>query len=161
VLIGEDDTAMERNRTQANLLTRTTNAALRVLLGRFGLNLQGAKLLHVRGRKSGKMYSVPVNPVLVGGSRYLFSPRGETAWVKNIRVSGEGSLQLGQWTEHVRVEEVPDSEKVPIIRAYLARWHWQVGKLVGVPKDADDAALRSIASKHPVFRILPERTSES
>jgi len=114
----------------------------------------------VRDRKSGKAYRVPVNPVGVGGERYLFSPRGETAWVKNIRVAGEGTLRVGRRTEPIRVAEVPDAEKVPIMRAYLDRWHWQVGSLVGVPKDADDAALRGIAPKHPVFLIVRTRGFE-
>jgi hypothetical protein len=139
---------------QATVMTKASNAAMRVLLGKLGVNIQGAELLHVRGRTSGKDYSVPVNPVLVAGKRYLFSPRGETAWVRNIRVAGEGSLQLGRRTERFRVEELPDAEKVPIIRAYLDRWHWQVGKLVNAPKDADDAALQAIAPNHPVFWIV-------
>jgi hypothetical protein len=94
---------------------------------------------------------------MVGGERYLFSPRGETAWVKNIRVAAEGSLQVGRRTEHFQVMEVPDAEKLPIIRAYFDRWYWQVGKLVNVPKDADDAALQGIAGNHPVFRIVMQR----
>jgi len=39
--------------------------------------------------------------------------------VRNIRVSGEGRLSLGRKTETIRVEEIPDSAKVPILRAYL------------------------------------------
>jgi hypothetical protein len=148
---------MSQVRKQAPLVGKISNAVVGFLIGTLGLSLQGAELLHVKGRTSGKTYSVPVNPVMVGGERYLFSPRGETAWVKNIRVAAEGSLQVGRRTEHFQVVEVPDAEKLPIIRAYFDRWYWQVGKLVNVPKDADDAALQGIAGNHPVFRIVTQR----
>jgi hypothetical protein len=149
------DSAMADKGKRPSVWLRASNAVMRPLLGRLGAPMQGAELLHVRGRASGKDHSVPVNPVMVNGRRYLFAPRGETAWVKNIRVAGEASLQHGRRTEHFRIEEMPDEEKVPIIREYLRRWHWQVGSLVGVPKDADDAALLAIATNHPVFRIIP------
>jgi deazaflavin-dependent oxidoreductase (nitroreductase family) len=134
---------------------KASNAVVGFLIGKLGFNIQGAMLLEVKGRKSGRVYAVPVNPVTVDGQRYLFSPRGETAWVKNIRVSGEGTLRRGRNVERFRVSEVADAAKPPIIRAYLARWSWQVGKLVAAPKDADDAEYLKIAPDHPVFRIVP------
>ena len=77
----------------------------------------------------------------------------------NIRASGEGTLHKGRRSSRIRVEEVPDADKVPVIRAYLARWGWQVGKFVAAPKDATDAQLREIAPNHPVFRIQPNAQS--
>lgn len=134
---------------------RAQNTAIGWLVGSAGINLQGAEQLEVRGRKSGEPHRVPVNPVTVGGDRYLLSPRGETAWVKNIRASGEGALRRGGKVVAFAVEEVPDADKVPILRAYLQRWAWQVQSIMGAGKDADDATLRDIAPKHPVFRIVP------
>jgi deazaflavin-dependent oxidoreductase (nitroreductase family) len=129
------------------------NSAVRFLVGTIGLNLQGAKVLEVRGRKSGQVRSTVVNPVEVDGVRYLFSPRGETQWVKNIRVTGEGILKRGRSETSFRVEELTDDEKAPVIRAYLDRWHWQIGAIVSVDKHPDDATLRDMAPRHPVFRI--------
>ena len=146
---------MNGKRKRAPLAGRVANAMVGLLIGRFGVNLQGAELLHVRGRMTGRIRSVPVNPVVVRGARYLVAPRGETAWVRNIRVAGEATLQHGRRREHIRVEEVPDDAKVPILREYLRRWYWQVGRLFGVPKHADDATLQAIAGRHPVFRIVP------
>jgi hypothetical protein len=148
---------MAEKRKQGSMAGKVSNAVVGFLIGTLGLSLAGAELLHVKGRNSGKTHSVPVNPVMVGENRYLFSPRGETGWVRNIRVAGEGSLQVGRRTEHFQIVEVPDAEKLPIIRAYLGRWYWQVSKLVEVPKDADDAALQAIAGNHPVFRIVRQR----
>src|SRR6188472_3738723 len=81
-----DDTGMPEKRTSGPLI-KGSNAVVDFLVDRVGLNLAGAEVLEVRGRTSGTPYRIPVNPVEVDGIRYLFSPRGETGWVKNIRVS--------------------------------------------------------------------------
>ena len=83
------------------------------------------------------------------------APRGETQWVRNIRVSRQARLMLGRSTETVRVEEIADSEKPPILRAYLREWAWEVNRFFGgVGADASDDVLARIASRHPVFRIV-------
>lgn len=141
-------------------LPRVHNLVIGTLVGKLGVNLQGAEQLEVKGRVSGKPHRVPVNPVTVEGVRYLFSPRGETSWVKNIRASGEGTLRRGGKVGVFAVEEIPDEEKLPVMRAYLDRWEWQVKSIVGVDKNADDATLRGIAPNHPVFRIIPKGSPE-
>lgn len=146
---------MAKQTQRSSMLVRSGNALLVLLIGKLGLNLKGAEVLEVIGRTSGDIRRVPVNPVTVGPSRYLMSPRGVTGWVRNIRASGEGTLRLGRQSSHFRVVEVPDAEKLPVLRAYLDRWHWQVGSIMKVEKDADDATLRAIAPNHPVFRIIP------
>ena len=50
----------------------------------------------VRGRRSGKLIRTPVNVVELNGTRYLTSPRGETGWSRNLRVTGEFRANLGQ-----------------------------------------------------------------
>ena len=50
-----------------------------IALTKLGLSVRGAHVLAVRGRKTGKVQEVPVNPVEVEGTRYLVAPRG-TAW---------------------------------------------------------------------------------
>ena len=74
--------------------------------------------------------------------------------MRNIRVTHEGRLKLGRKTETVQVEEVPDAEKPPILRAYLKAWAWEVGKFFdGVGADASDEAITETAKHKPVFRI--------
>jgi hypothetical protein len=83
------------------------------------------------------------------------APRGETQWVRNLRVSREARLTLGRRTEMVRVEEVADREKPPILRAYLKEWAWEVKQFFpGVGADASNEALARVAAKYPVFRIV-------
>jgi hypothetical protein len=135
--------------------TRIFNPAIAFLAGRLGVTMKGARVLSVRGRKTGAWQSTPVNPLTFSGQRYLVAPRGETHWVRNIRVSREARLTLGRRTETVRVEEVADSDKPPILRAYLKEWAWEVKQFFGgVGPDASDEALARIASRHPVFRIV-------
>lgn len=125
------------------------------LTRRLGMSVKGARVLSVQGRKTGKGHSTPVNPLSFEGRRYLVAPRGETQWVRNIRVSREARLTLGRNTETVRVEEVADHEKPPILRAYLEEWAWEVRQFFdGVGADASEEALARIATKHPVFRIV-------
>ncbi len=136
---------------------RVFNPVVSFLAGRLGLSLKGARVLAVQGRKSGEWHRTPVNPLSFEGQRYLVAPRGETQWVRNIRVSRAGRLTVGGKTEDVRVQEVPDHEKPPIMRAYLQEWAWEVKQFFGgVGADAPETELALIAPKHPVFRILPE-----
>jgi deazaflavin-dependent oxidoreductase (nitroreductase family) len=124
------------------------------LFTRAGVSVWGSRVLRVRGRKSGEWRSSPVNLLVLGPKRYLVAPRGHTQWVRNIRVSGAGELQLGSKVEPIRVREIPDDEKLPILRDYLKRWKWEVGMFFsGVGPDSPDSELRRIAPDHPVFEI--------
>jgi F420H(2)-dependent quinone reductase len=136
--------------------TRVFNPTVKFLTARLGLSMKGARVLSVQGRKTGEWHSTPVNPLSLAGQRYLVAPRGETQWVRNIRVSRTGRITLGRKTETVHVEEVADGDKPPILRAYLEAWAWEVSQFfAGVGADASDADLARIAPKHPVFRIVP------
>lgn len=132
-----------------------------LVVGRLGWSIQGAHLLEVKGRKTGRTQTVPVNPVTVNGQRYLFAPRGETQWVRNLRAAGEATLRVGSKREPIVVREVADVDKPEIMRAYLDRWHWQISSLVEVEKDASLEQLAEIAHKHPVFQIDAKRSPGS
>ncbi|HYM15238.1 MAG TPA: nitroreductase/quinone reductase family protein [Dehalococcoidia bacterium] len=128
---------------------------LAVFLMRFGLSLRGSRVLAVRGRKTGAWHTTPVNPLPFEGARYLVAPRGNTQWVRNIRVAGGGELRLGRKREPIRVVELADDEKPRLLRAYLKLWAWETGKFFGgVTDQAPDEELRRIAPDHPVFRIV-------
>lgn len=137
------------------LTAKILNPVVAFLAGRLGVSVKGAHVLSVRGRKTGEWHSTPVNPLSFRGQRYLVAPRGETQWVRNIRVSREARLRLGRSTETVRVEEMADTDKPPILRAYLKEWAWEVNQFfAGVAADASEEDLARIAVKHPVFRIV-------
>ena len=71
-------------------------------------------LLQVRGRKSGRLYSTPVNLLDLNGRRYLVAPRGDTQWARNAVASGEVTLVRGFRRETVRLKPLADADKPPI-----------------------------------------------
>jgi deazaflavin-dependent oxidoreductase (nitroreductase family) len=124
------------------------------LATRAGLSVWGSRVLRVRGRKSGEWRTSPVNLLTYQDHRYLVAPRGHTQWVRNIRVSGGGELMLGRRAEPFKATEIPDDQKVPILREYLRRWKFEVGVFFGgVSAESSDEELRRIAHDHPVFRV--------
>ena len=127
------------------------------LLTSLGVSVYGARVLAVRGRKTGEWRTVPVNVLSHAGERYLVAPRGETEWVRNIRVSGSAELRLGPRREVIHVIELPDVEKPTILRAYVQKWWFEVGRFFeGVTRDASLDELRRIAPGFPVFRLTSQ-----
>src|SRR5713226_7474761 len=121
-------------------------------LTRAGLSFWGSRILQVRGRKTGEIRETPVNLLTHQGSRYLVAPRGETQWVRNLRVAGVGALRLGRKTERFRAVEIPDENKPEILRTYLRRWKAEVGVFFGgVGAESADEELLRIAPNHPIF----------
>jgi deazaflavin-dependent oxidoreductase (nitroreductase family) len=135
--------------------TRQVMNRLVARLTRMGLSVWGSRVLEVRGRRSGEPRRVPVNVLDLDGRRYLVSARGEGEWVRNVRAAGgELDLLLGRHRQPVRAIEVADADKVPVLRAYLARWKAEVGAFFdGVDADSDDEAIAAIAPRHPVFAL--------
>jgi deazaflavin-dependent oxidoreductase (nitroreductase family) len=134
----------------------TTNVFNRLvaIASRLGISLAGSRRLVVRGRSSGEPRSTPVNPLELDGATYLVAPRGNTQWVRNLRAArGEGELHHGRRSTSFSAEEVPDSDKLPILRAYLDKWAWEVGAFFDLDKDPGDDDIRRIAPDHPVFRV--------
>jgi deazaflavin-dependent oxidoreductase (nitroreductase family) len=123
-------------------------------LTRAGVSVYGSRVLEVRGRQSGQWRQTPVNLLSFKGEDYLVAPRGQTQWVKNLRVSGEGRLRVGRRTQPFSAVELADAEKPPLLRAYLKKWKFEVGAFFGgVGPDAPEDELLRIAPDHPVFRI--------
>jgi hypothetical protein len=140
---------------QPGFLTRRVMNPTVAFLTRRGMSLAGSSVLGVPGRTSGEMRTTPVNPLTLDGTRYLLAARGQTQWVRNLRVSGWAELTVGRHTERITAQEITDpAEIVPILRAYLAKWAWEVGAFFqGVGADASDEELAAIADQHPVFVI--------
>ena len=121
------------------------------VLHKLGLSLQGSQTLSVRGRKSGEMRSNPVNPFELNGHTYLLSPRGNTQWVRNMRVAKEGELHSGRKVRHFTAVEVPDEDKLPLMRLYMDKWSWEVKGFLGIDAKASDEEIKRILPDHPAF----------
>jgi deazaflavin-dependent oxidoreductase (nitroreductase family) len=134
----------------------TTHVFNQVVAGltRLGISVWGSRVLEVRGRTSGEPRRTPVNLLTHDGVRYLVAARGETQWVRNLRVAGDGVLIVGRRRQSFTALELPAEEKPEVLRAYLKRWKAEVGVFFdGNSATSSDAALAAIAGKHPVFRI--------
>ena len=107
--------------------TRNVFNQLVAFLTKRGMSVLGSRVLAVKGRSSGEWRTTPVNLLPYEGRRYLVAPRGETQWVRNLRVAGTGELRLGRRAETFRGRELTDEEKVPVLRAYLRKWKAEVG----------------------------------
>ncbi len=133
----------------------TRNVANRVVAGltRAGISVWGSRVLEVPGRTSGVPRRVPVNLLRLEGRDYLVSARGTGSWVRNVRAAdGSLTLLLGKRRERRHATELPDADKVPVLRAYLAKWKAEVGAFFdGVDAKSSDQQIAAIAAKHPVF----------
>ena len=124
-------------------------------LTRLGVSVLGSRVLEVAGRKSGQPRRTPVNLLTLDGAQYLVAARGVTEWVRNVRAGGgKLALLLGRHRDERLATELEDTEKVPVLRAYLKRWKAEVGVFFdGVGPDSTDDELAAIAPRHPVFRL--------
>lgn len=151
-----DDVAPRRYLKPGGFTSRVVNPFVAWLVRR-GVGVAGAAVLEVVGRRSGEPRRTPVNPLPLGGERYLLAPRGETEWVRNIRVSRTAVLLRGRHREQIAVAEVPDGAKLPIIREYLRVWAWEVGAFFeGLSARSSDEDVHAVAAGFPVFRIVAD-----
>ncbi|MFF6982763.1 nitroreductase/quinone reductase family protein [Streptomyces sp. NPDC008343] len=127
-------------------------------LARHGFSIAGTAEMSVRGRKSGTMQRIPVNPHTYEGTQYLVSARGHSQWVRNMRAAGGGELRVGRKLRQFSAGEIPDEMKLPILRTYLEKWGWEVNQyFAGVTAKSSDEEIIAAAPDHPVFRIAVEK----
>jgi deazaflavin-dependent oxidoreductase (nitroreductase family) len=113
------------------------------------------QLLQVRGRKTGRVYSSPVNLLRFQGKLYLVAPRGRTQWVRNSEVTGEILLKRGSVERKYRLRPVPDADKPEILKLYLDSYRSAVQRFFPVRAGLPAESFRQIASSYPVFELLP------
>jgi deazaflavin-dependent oxidoreductase (nitroreductase family) len=112
-------------------------------------------LLQVRGRKSGKIFSTPVNLMEFGGKQILVAPRGRTQWVRNAEAAGEITLKRGSKRLRFGLQPIGDELKAPILKEYLDRYASAVGKFFPVPPGSPADSFHAIAGNYPVFELIP------
>jgi hypothetical protein len=125
-------------------------------LVRLGIGLSHNYVLEVRGRKSGRTYATPVDVLELDGRRFLVSPRGQTQWVRNAGVVGEIALIKGSRRMNFKVRAVPETDRPPLLKAYLDRFKLTVQRYFPIPAGAPAADFQPLAPRYPVFELLPE-----
>ena len=135
-------------------IERLFNRIFGFLVGH-GLGMRHNYVLQVQGRKSGKIYSTPVNVLDQKGRLFLVAPRGETQWVRNARAQGRVTLRKGQQVEAFGVRALSDPEKPEILKVYLDSYRRTVQRYFPFPADSPVESFSSIAARYPVFELLP------
>ena len=148
---------MDAHYNQPGWFTRHVFGRLVAALTRAGVSVWGSQVLEVPGRKSGLPARCRSTCSRFHGAPYLVSPRGETEWVRNARAAeGQVTLIRGRRRQGYTAVELGDPAKPELLRAYLARWKFEVGMFFdGVGPDSTDEQLAAIAERHPVFRLEP------
>jgi deazaflavin-dependent oxidoreductase (nitroreductase family) len=110
--------------------------------------------MEVRGRRSGRMISLPLVMVVIEGERYLVSMLGaEADWVRNVKAAGGNvTLRHGR-REDVHLEEVAPDRRASVLKAYLKRAPGARPHLP-VDKDAPLSEFEQVAAQFPVFRVV-------
>jgi hypothetical protein len=108
---------------------RWFNKAFGVLV-RLGLGLPHNYLVEVRGRKTGRLHSTPVDVLVLDGRRFLVAGRGYTQWVGNAMASGSVVLRKGRRT----------------VRRYFP-----------LPAGSSPEAFRPLVDRYPAFELVPKR----
>ena len=141
--------AFQKESTLDRLFNRLMGRALRL-----GFAPGYMRLLEVRGRKSGRTFTTPVNVLDFNGRRWLVAARGETAWARNARASGHVVLRRGSSSESLMVRELADADKPEVIKAFLDRFKSQVQRFFEVPAGSPPDAFLATASRTPVFELI-------
>jgi deazaflavin-dependent oxidoreductase (nitroreductase family) len=132
---------------------KALNAFLKSLI-QLGIPSGSTVVLTAPGRRTGQPRSTPVNVVVENGKRYLISPYGEVAWVRNVRAAGgRARLTHRGRTENVRLAEVPAAVAAPLLKKYVETYKIAVPYVEAKPGDPVER-FAAEADKHPVFAVL-------
>lgn len=145
------------SRTYARL-----NRWVGVPLARLGLVPGDVAALEVRGRRSGRLRSVPVVVTRHAGEEYLVALAGESQWVRNVRAAGGHAVLRRRRARRVLLEELPVEERAPVIAAYLEQGRRRGGATTeagqarsyfGLEPGAPVDEIARVSDRYPVLRI--------
>ena len=119
----------------------------REIVNRFAMatGVVHSETLTVIKRVSKRPQRIPVTPVELDGVKYLVSTRGESQWVKNVRVEPNVTLTTKAGAAKYVATETPIENRQPILDAYKVK----AGRIVeGYFRKLPDPA------DHPVFTLI-------
>ena len=132
---------------------RLVNALFRTLI-RLGLGASYRYILTVPGRKTGRLYSTPVDVIEVEGQRWLVAGYGPASWVANARAAGEVTLSRGRRSDRFRVEDTAATAAVPVLRRYITEIR-VTRPYFDANRDSPDDEIAAELPRHPVLRLVP------
>ena len=140
---------------QPTAIERAFNKTFGFLVG-MGLGFSYNYLLQVRGRKSGKIYSTPIDLLQIDGKRFLVAPRGRAQWVRNAESAGEVTLKKGSKRQKFGLRALPDAEKPVILKTYLDTFKREVQGYFPVAAGSPVEAFRDLVQNYPAFELIPK-----
>ena len=133
---------------------RVFNRVFGFLVG-IGLGFSYNYLLQVRGRKTGRLYSTPINLLELAGKRFLVAPRGQAQWVRNAEAAREVTLKRGGSRLRFRLRPLSDEEKPAVLKTYLDRFKREVQRYFPVQAGSPVETFREFTQSYPAFELLP------
>ena len=130
------------------------NGAFGFVVG-LGMGPSYMYLLQVKGRRTGRNYSLPVNLLEFQGKKFLVAPRGRTQWVRNAEASDQITLRKGKFRRNYRLRPLADSDKLEILKLYLDSYKSAVQRYFSIPAGSPPDAFRNVAADYPVFELIP------
>jgi len=109
---------------------RSSTASWRAC-NRLGISVQGSRRWPVRGRRAGRCAPTRSNPFELDGKTYCCRAWHDPMGPQHAG-RGEGELRRGRKVRHFHAAEVPDSEKLPLMRLYMDKWSWEVKGFLGI-----------------------------
>jgi deazaflavin-dependent oxidoreductase (nitroreductase family) len=146
--------AQAQHFVKPSVTERIFNRLFAIAIG-FGVGLGHNYVVEVRGRKSGRIFSTPIDLLEAGGRRYLVAPRGDTNWVRNARAAGRVTLRRGHQSDDFAVREVGLAERPELLKAYLDRFALTVQRYFPIPRGSPASEFAPIAERYPVFELTP------
>jgi len=132
---------------------KTFNRVFGFLVG-IGFPFSHKYLLQVRGRKSGNLYSTPINLMEWKGRRFLVAPRGRTQWVRNAEAAGAITLKKGGTLLKFHLLPVGEAEAPEILKFYLDSFKSEVQRYFPVAAGSPAGSFVEIAGNYPVFELV-------
>ncbi|MGA9920229.1 MAG: nitroreductase/quinone reductase family protein [Candidatus Dormiibacterota bacterium] len=127
------------------------NLINRPLLRR-GIGPAPQHLLSLRGRNSGIPRATPVAVLEFRGDRFVVAGYSGADWVKNARLAGSAELRRGREHQRVLLEEVPVSQRPPILREFALKVRGG-RSFMTFRADSSDQELAQSSPEHPIFRL--------
>lgn len=141
---------------QPSPIEKLFNRAFGFLVG-LGLGFSYNYLLQVRGRKSGKLYSTPIDLLELNDKRYLVAPRGRTQWVRNAEAAGEVMLKRGSQVQRFRLRPLSGPEHLQVLKSYLDRFQREVQRYFPVSPGSPPEAFSSLTNSYPAFELVNQQ----
>lgn len=111
-----------------------------------------AYVLTTKGRKTGRLHSIPVALVEEDDKKWLVAPYGPVPWVLNARAAGKVTLSRGGKTHMYTIEELPPLAAGPVLKLYLA-FASATKPYFEATKESPVGDFVKEASRHPVFAL--------